>query len=234
MPHGRRQDVRVDATIKGNHPALPLLPVMDHQRLKRSQAERSAVNKAQMRCLTKKPSPCMGSACTSMPAKTSRKPTEPAPKDAGRWPTPSPLPPLSEEDKLYFDELAQGRGSGVRKQRQSDAFERVEIEQLTTSRSCTCGPGSGSRCAPASKVEKAPEGSVTVNYSRQSPIGSESYRRFVTSFQCFWLRDRWLQPVRACEPREGSWLEGERLGHVPCLVWFDLGTWDATRCTTWP
>lgn len=79
----------------------------------------------------------------------------PAPKKTGAMAdTIATLPPLSQEDKLYFDELAQDVESVFASSGQSDAFERVEIEQLDNEQKLHLWSRLGSKVRAALKVEK--------------------------------------------------------------------------------
>ena len=64
------------------------------------------------------------------------------------------LPPLSQEDKLYFDEMAQDVEAVFASSGQSDAFERVEIEQLDNEQKLHLWSRLGSKVRAALKVEK--------------------------------------------------------------------------------
>ena len=64
------------------------------------------------------------------------------------------LPALSAEDALYFDELAQDVEAVFSNSGQSDAFERVEIEQLDNEQKMHLWSRLGSKVRSALKTEK--------------------------------------------------------------------------------
>ena len=120
--------VGVDATIKGITRRC-LLPVMDHKNKAIPKPNAFDVNKAQMRCLQKAIA-MHGLGLYIYAGEDLPEADEaPAPKTGAMADTIATLPPLSQEDKLYFDELAQDVESVFASSGQSDAFERVEIEQ---------------------------------------------------------------------------------------------------------
>ena len=146
--------VGVDATIKGITRRC-LLPVMDHKNKAIPKPNAFDVNKAQMRCLAKAIA-MHGLGLYIYAGEDLPEADEaPAPKKTGAMAdTIATLPPLSQEDKLYFDEMAQDVEAVFASSGQSDAFERVEIEQLDNEQKLHLWSRLGSKVRAALKVEK--------------------------------------------------------------------------------
>ncbi len=146
--------VGVDATIKGITRRC-LLPVMDHKNKAIPKPNAFDVNKAQMRCLAKAIAMHGLGLYIYAGEDLPEADEEPAPKKTGAMAdTIATLPPLSQEDKLYFDELAQDVEAVFASSGQSDAFERVEIEQLDNEQKLHLWSRLGSKVRAALKVEK--------------------------------------------------------------------------------
>jgi len=146
--------VGVDATIKGITRRC-LLPVMDHKNKAIPKPNAFDVNKAQMRCLAK--AIAMHGLGLYIYAGDDLPEADeaPAPKKTGAMAdTIATLPPLSQEDKLYFDEMAQDVEAVFASSGQSDAFDRVEIEQLDNEQKLHLWSRLGSKVRAALKVEK--------------------------------------------------------------------------------
>lgn len=146
--------VGVDATIKGITRRC-LLPVMDHKNKAIPKPNAFDVNKAQMRCLAKAIA-MHGLGLYIYAGEDLPEADEaPAPKKTGAMAdTIATLPPLSQEDKLYFDEMAQDVEAVFASSGQSDAFERVEIEQLDNEQKLHLWSRLGSKVRAALKAEK--------------------------------------------------------------------------------
>lgn len=81
-------------------------------------------------------------------------PKKAEPKSGAMADTLAALPPLSAEDKLYFDELAADVEEVFKNSGQADAFERVEIEQLDNEQKLHLWSRLGSKVRSALKTEK--------------------------------------------------------------------------------
>lgn len=81
-------------------------------------------------------------------------PKKSEPKTGAMADTLATLPPLSAEDKLYFDELAADVEEVFKNSGQADAFERVEIEQLDNEQKLHLWSRLGSKVRSALKTEK--------------------------------------------------------------------------------
>lgn len=132
-----------------------LLPVMDHRNKAIKDPDAFQVNTAIMRCMTKAISMHGLGLYIYAGEDLPESDEPPTPKKTGAMAdTIAALPPLSAEDKLYFDELAADVEEVFKNSGQADAFERVEIEQLDNEQKLHLWSRLSSKVRSALKTEK--------------------------------------------------------------------------------
>ena len=153
LPDGSAM-VSVLVTIKGNRKGA-ILPVMDHRNKAIKNPDAFAINTAIQRCLAK--AIAMHGLGLYIYAGEDLPEGEdaPAPKKTGVMADVlASLPPLSADDKLYFDELAADVQDVFKNSGASEAYERVEIEQLDQEQKLHLWSRLDSKVRSALKTEK--------------------------------------------------------------------------------
>lgn len=146
--------VKTVVTIKG-HAKSCWLPVMNHKNQAIKGPDAFAINTAIVRCLAK--AIAMHGLGLYIYAGEDLPEGEdaPAPKKTGVMADVlASLPPLSAEDKLYFDELASDVEQVFAQRGAAEAFDRIEIEQLDNEQKIHLSSRLGSKVRAALKTEK--------------------------------------------------------------------------------